>query len=654
MNATNSSGTNDTIARAYVVGTAGHVDHGKSTLVRALTGIDPDRLAEEKAREMTIDLGFAWLTLPSGQAVSIVDVPGHERFIKNMLAGVGGIDAALLVVAADEGPMPQTREHLAILDLLGISRGLIVLTKADMVDEEFLELAAEATREAVAGTTLADAPLITTAATTGQGLATLKAALDALLADTPPRAPHGRPRLPVDRAFTIAGFGTVVTGTLLDGTLAAGQEIELLPRGIRGRVRGVQTHQAKVSLALPGSRTAVNISGIAVEDVRRGDVLTVPGWLVPTHLLDVRLRMTVSAPVLEQNDPIDLFIGASEVQGRATLLDTDRLEAGDEGWVQLRLAEPVAVVRGDRFILRRPSPSETIGGGTIVDSAPHRHRRFHAATLERLESLKRGTPHDLARQLLASGPREVREVIAAMGLEQEAAHPILTALIGAGELLVLAPGSNALSPNTFLLLEGGAMALESRLTLMLTNFHAANPLKRGMPREEAKSRLGLAPRLFDEFVAHVHRKGSIVAEGGNGAPILRMPEHTVTLPPAQRTAADALLAALAGEPYAPPDPATLGVGSEALAVLAAEGSIVRVAEGIVFARDAYDRMVTQTLALIDAHGSVTLAQFRDAIGTSRKYAQAVMEYLDARRITRRAGDAHLRGPMAREITPPSG
>jgi selenocysteine-specific elongation factor len=651
MNAADSPHINGAAERAYVVGTAGHVDHGKSTLVRALTGIDPDRLAEEKAREMTIDLGFAWLTLPSGQAVSIVDVPGHERFIKNMLAGVGGLDAALLVVAADEGPMPQTREHLAILDLLGISRGLIVLTKADTVDEEFLELAVEATREAVVGTTLAHAPLITTAATTGQGVDALKAALDALLADTPPRAPHGRPRLPVDRAFTIAGFGTVVTGTLLDGTLAAGQEVELLPRGIRGRVRGVQTHRAKVPLALPGSRAAVNISGVAVEDVRRGDVLTTPGWLVPAHLLDVRLRMTAGAPALEQNDPVDLFIGASEVQGRATLLDADRLEAGDAGWVQLRLAEPVAVVRGDRFILRRPSPSETIGGGVIVECGPRRHRRFHANTLERLEGLARGTPEDLARQALATGPREMREVVAAMGQEQEAAQPILTALIGRGEVLMLAPASNALSPTTFLLLEGGAAALEARLTLLLANFHAAQPLKRGMPREEAKSRLGLAPRLFDAFVAHLHEKGGIVAEGEGGVPVLRMPTHTVTLPPAQRAAADALLAALAGEPYAPPDPATLGVGAETLAVLVEEGSIVRVAEGIVFAHDAYDRMVMQTLALIDAHGSVTLAQFRDAVGTTRKYAPAVMDYRDARRITRRSGDARLRGPLAREIMP---
>ena len=635
--------------RTYVVGTAGHVDHGKSTLVRALTGIDPDRLAEEKARAMTIDLGFAWLTLPSGQPVSIVDVPGHERFIKNMLAGVGGIDAALLVVAADEGPMPQTREHLAILDLLGIARGLLVLTKADAVDEEFLTLAAEATREAVAGTTLADAPLVATSALTGRGLDDLLAALDALLRDTPARAAHGRPRLPVDRAFTIAGFGTVLTGTLVDGTLAAGQEIELLPGGARGRVRGVQTHRAKVPHATPGSRVAVNVGGVAVDQVRRGDVLTTPGWLAPTHLLDVRLRLPASAPPLAQNDAVDLFIGAAEVQGRATLLDADTLTPGASGWVQLRLAAPVAAVRGDRFILRRPSPGTTIGGGVVVDTAPRRHRRFHAATLARLVGLQRGTPPDLARQLLAGGPRAVPEVIAAMGVDTAEAHAILAAMVADGELRALPPGDGSLPPTTFLLLASGAAALERELRGLLSAYHAAQPLRRGMPREEARARLGLPPRLFDAFVAERERAGSVVAETGQGTPVLRLPDHAVTLPPAQRAAADRLRAALASAPFAPPDPATFGVAPETLAALAEQGEIVRVAEGIVFARAAYDRMVAETLALIDEHGGVTLGQFRDALGTTRKYAQAVMEHLDARRVTRRVGDARTRGPAARDI-----
>lgn len=643
-----------TSERAFVVGTAGHVDHGKSTLVRALTGIDPDRLAEEKAREMTIDLGFAWLTLPGGQVVSVVDVPGHERFIKNMLAGVGGIDAALLAVAADEGPMPQTREHLAILDLLGVARGLIVLTKADAVDADFLALAEEATREAVAGTTFADAPLVVTSAITGTGLTELKRALAALLAETPARAPHGRPRLPVDRAFTISGFGTVVTGTLTDGTLATGQEVELLPSGVRGRVRGVQSHREKVSLALPGSRVAVNLGGVAVEDVRRGDVLTLPGWLTPTSLLDVHLRLTASAPPLAQNDAVELFIGAAEVPGRVTLLDAETLAPGAIGYAQLRLAAPVAAVRGDRFILRRPSPGTTIGGGVVVDTAPRRHRRFHTETLARLRDLQRGTPADLARQLLAHGPRTVAEVIAHLGISPEDARITLAPLLtDEARLLPPAPANGEMLPaNSYLMLHTGVAATEARLVALLSAYHAANPQRRGMPREEARARLGgvgLPPRLTDLLLDDLAARDVVAADRGEAGPTVRVPSHAIALPPAQRKAADALLAALAKEPFAPPDPASLGVLPETLAVLADDGAVVRVAPGMVFGRDAYDRMVRVVLDATAEGGSITLAQFRDTVGTSRKYAQAVLEHLDDRRVTRRAGDVRVRGPAAREV-----
>jgi len=634
--------------RAFVVGTAGHVDHGKSTLVRALTGIDPDRLAEEKARAMTIDLGFAWLTLPGGQAVSVVDVPGHERFIKNMLAGVGGLDAALLVVAADEGPMPQTREHLAILDLLGIMRGLIVLTKADTVDAEFLALVEEATRDAVAGTTLAHAPLVVTSATTGRGLDDLKTALAHLLADVPARVTGGQPRLPVDRAFTISGFGTVVTGTLLDGTLAVGQEIVLLPRGVRGRVRGLQTHRTKRDRALPGSRVAVNIGGVAVEDVYRGDVLTVPGWLAPTSLVDARLRLTADAPSLKQNDAVDLFLGAAEVPGRVTLLDAETLAAGEAGFVQLRLAAPVAAVRGDRFIVRRPSPGTTIGGGTVLDAAARRSRRFAAPTLARLRDLERGTPADLVRQMVAQGPHEVRAVMDGLGITPDTAHLLLAGLLQAEMMLLPPKTADTIAPDSYLLLNTSVTAIEAQLTMMLAEFHAAYPHRRGMPREEARARLGLPSRLFDHLLDHLHGRESVVAERAEAGPTVRLPTHVVTLPPAQRAAADALLAALAAAPFAPPDPATLGVTPETLAVLADTEGIVRVAPGVVFARDAYNQMVRLTLGTIAADGSITLAQFRDAIGTTRKYAQAVMEHFDDRRITRRAGDARVRGPAARD------
>src|SRR5690242_14053706 len=329
------------------IGTAGHVDHGKSTLVKALTGIDPDRLREERERAMTIDLGFAWLQLPGGPEVSIVDVPGHERFIKNMLAGVGGIDAALLVIAADEGPMPQTAEHLNILHLLGVERGLVVLTKRDLVDRDWLDLVQEEVRDRLAGTTLAGAPLVAVSARTGAGLPELKTAIATLLAGTTPRLDKGRPRLPIDRVFSVAGFGTVVTGTLNDGSLHIGQEVEVVPGELHSRVRGLQSHKHKTETAAPGGRVAVNLGGLAVEDLRRGQVVTTPGWLQPTVRIDARLHLLADAPKpLAQNALLDFFAGAAESSCRVTLLDTEKLEPGHAGWVTLRLAEPVAVVKG--------------------------------------------------------------------------------------------------------------------------------------------------------------------------------------------------------------------------------------------------------------------------------------------------------------------
>jgi len=422
----------------FVVGTAGHVDHGKSTLVKALTGIDPDRLREERERAMTIDLGFAWFALPSGRQVGVIDVPGHERFIKNMLAGVGGIDAALLIVAADEGPMPQTAEHLAILDLLGIERGLVVLTKRDLVDADWLDLVREETRERLVGTTLADAPIVAVSAATGAGLDELRAALDTILDATPERVAHGLPRLPIDRVFTISGFGTVVTGTLSDGDLTIGQEVEILPSGRRGRIRGLQSHQQKRETVGPGSRVAVNLAGLATDELRRGDLLTLPGAPRPSDRLDVQLALVRDAPLeLEQNDEVDFFLGADEVPARITLLDTERLSPGATGWVQLRLARPVAAQKGDRFIVRRPSPPITIGGGVIVDAAPRRHKRFNEVTLDALATLVLGTPEELLLQALAEGPLDRKTLAARANLAAEPLAAALAATLSAGTTLLL-------------------------------------------------------------------------------------------------------------------------------------------------------------------------------------------------------------------------
>ncbi|MCX2726352.1 selenocysteine-specific translation elongation factor [Thermomicrobium sp. 4228-Ro] len=625
--------------QTYVIGTAGHVDHGKSTLVKALTGIDPDRLREEKEREMTIDLGFAWMTLPSGRRLSIVDVPGHERFIKNMLAGVGGFDAALLIVAADEGPMPQTREHLAILDLLEIRHGIVVLTKRDLVDADWLDLVTVEVEELLRGTSLEGAPILPVSAITGEGLTELIAAIDALLDSVPPHASSGRPRLAIDRVFTLPGFGTIVTGTLRDGSLEVGQEVEILPRRLRARIRGLQSHRTKVERALPGSRTAVNLSGVEVDDLERGDVLTVPGWLEPTTLLDARLRMLADAPTaLEQNDEIDVFIGTSETLARVTVLDAERLEPGQSGWVQLRLQDPIVAVRGDHFIVRRPSPSATLAGGIVVETHPRRHRRFRPEVIRALEALASGDPLAILLQTLGGQALEWRELVQRSNLDAESATQALSQLIASQEAIALDATGEAIGPQTIILSVRTAERLEAQLLAAISEYHTRYPLRRGLPREMARSRLGLSQRPFDLFVRRLARLGRLVEDGE----VLRAPDHRIRLTPDQEERARAYEAALQREPFTPPAPSEFGLDPELVQALADLGRVVRITDDVVFAPEAWQTIQERVLALLDAHGSVTLAQVRDALGTSRKYAQALLEYLDQLRITRRVGDARVR------------
>lgn len=628
-------------ARTFVVGTAGHVDHGKSTLVKRLTGIDPDRLREEQEREMTIDLGFAWLTLPGGLSVSVVDVPGHERFIKNMLAGVGGIDAALLIVAADEGPMPQTAEHLAILDLLGITAGLVVLTKRDLVDDEWLELITEETREALAGTTLADAPLVPVSALTGAGLPELLADLEALLLAQPERATAGRPRLPVDRVFTVAGFGTVVTGTLVGDALETGQEVELLPGGLRSRVRGLQSHSTKVERAWPGSRTAVNLAGVDREQLQRGAVLTTPGWLRPTTLLDARLRLIAAAPrPLEQNDAVDFFVGATEAPAHVTLLADERIEPGGEGWVQLRFAQPVVVVESEQFIIRQASPSLTIGGGVVINAHPRRHRRFREEVIEELDTRAGGTPLQRLLQALAEGPRTVRELSIALDIDVAEVSELVAEGVGTDDVIVLGAASDErLSPNRLVLLMRAFERQTATVERLLADFQARHRLRRGMPKEEVRSRLQLDARVFDALLQTLVRRGLVVDLGN----VLALAAWRVELNADEQRRAATYLLALEASPDAPPAPGDFGLDAELLSAMEDQRMVVRLADNVVFGAEHLERVKAQTLALIDASGTLTLAQFRDHFGSSRKYAQAVLEYFDQQRVTRRVGDARVRG-----------
>jgi selenocysteine-specific elongation factor len=624
-----------------VIGTAGHVDHGKSTLVEALTGIDPDRLREEQEREMTIDLGFAWLTLPGGEPVGIVDVPGHRDFIENMLAGVGGIDAALFVVAADEGVMPQTREHLAILDLLEIGGGVVALTKSDLVkDPDWLELVTADVSEVLEGTVLQDARIVPVSARTGEGLPELVAALQERLRATEPRPDRGRPRLWIDRVFTISGFGTVVTGTLMDGCFEVGQEVEVLPQSQRARVRGLQTHKEKIPRAIPGSRVAVNLSGVSKGDLARGDLVTVPGWLRPTVLVDVQLNYLSAAPsALKHNSWLKLFCGTAEVLARVRVLGQDTMAPGTSGWAQLELEHALPLVRGDRFIVRVPSPAQTVGGGVVVDPNPGRkHRRFRPDVITRLETLSRGTPAEIMMQVLERrGPSARRELVEAPGLGELAAET-LAQLVDRGEAVVL-DSSGQVAGNGPIVSRGWWSALTARMQRVLQADHARYPLRPGMGREGLRSTLRLEPRIFAGCMARASAEGLIVEEGAT----VRLPEHQVRFSPAQQRAVDDLRERFVRNPYSPPSmkESVAAVGEDVVTVLLSRGDLVQVSPDVLFLAATYEQMVGRIRDALQQQGSITLAQTRDLFNTSRKYAQAFLEFLDATGLTRRVGDERV-------------
>ena len=642
-----------------VIGTAGHVDHGKSALVLALTGIDPDRLREEKERGLTIDLGFAWFTLPGGEPVGVVDVPGHRDFIENMLAGVGSIDATLFVVAADESVMPQTREHLAILDLLEIDTGIVVITKTDLVEsEEWLELVVDDVAETLTGTVLEDAPVVLTSARTGRGLDELLNVLERILA-IPQRHPdRGRPRLPIDRVFTVSGFGTVVTGTLIDGILETGQEVRVQPQGLKARVRGLQTHKEKIDRAVPGSRVAVNLSGVDMDQVARGDVVASGDWLQGTTLVDVRMRYLpdilwpdlgqFAQRPLRHNTRLKFYTGAAEVMGRVRLLGQYALLPEQVGWVQLELQEPIAMVRGDHYIVRLPSPPTTVGGGIIVDPQPrHKHRRFRSVVVDRLETLAEGSPADILLQTLEREEVVSVEDLLEMGGLEERAPSALLDLLAEGRALVL----NDERPEGIRLTElprsAGALivsrarwsSLIDHILDALSSYHEKLPLRPGMPREALRSRLQLAPRIFDAVVAQAEREGLIVDEGAS----VRLSSHTVELTPQQGERVSVLLDRFRRDPYAPPSAkeATEMVGEDVYRVLISREDLVQVSPDVVFLPETYDVMVTRIRAQIEREGSVTLAEVRDMFDSSRKYAQAMLEHLDEQGVTKRMGDKRV-------------
>lgn len=598
----------------HVVSTAGHVDHGKSTLIQRLTGIDPDRLAEEKARGLTIDLGFAWLTLPSGREIGIVDVPGHERFIHNMLAGVGSVDATIFVVAANEGWRPQSEEHLAILDLLGARGGVVALTKTDLVDTDTLEIARAEAVERLAGTTLAGSDVIPVSPVSGAGLDDLVAAIDRMLdrAGEPPD--RRRPRVYVDRSFSIRGAGTVVTGTLTGGPLRVADEVEVLPDGHRARVRQIQTHKRQRDAAAPASRVALNLAGLERAEVRRGDAVVRPGEWRATQTLDVILRTPRGlAHALGNRGAFKVYAGSAEVDARLTLLERHELGPGDETFARLALASPVTAAPGDRFVLRDVGRSETVGGGVVLDPHPPQAHDGRTAAL---------------RARAAAAPDEIPTLaVAERGVVAREDLPWITGS-GAEPKDAVLLGSYALSRARF---EEQAAALER----VLAAFHAREPLAQGMPREDARAAAGLDDaRLFGELVEAL--AGRVAAEG----PIVRLESHRVTLSPEQDAARAAIMQTLAGARFAPPARAELerAHGPSLVRALLDQGVLVKISDDIVFGARELDEAKVAIADAFRQEGPLTAARIRDALGTSRKYVIPLLEHLDRTGFTRRRGD----------------
>jgi selenocysteine-specific elongation factor len=607
----------------FVIGTAGHIDHGKSSLIIALTGIDPDRLAEEKRRGMTIDLGFAHMRLPSGLDVGIVDVPGHARFIRNMLAGTHGLDAVMLVIASDEGVMPQTREHLEIIDLLDVQRGIVVLSKVDLVDADWLELVKSEVIDAIGGTSLQGAPMIPFSAVTGEGKAELVTALDALLEAAASKPDLGRPRLPIDRVFTMSGFGTVVTGTLVDGTVTVGEELEVVPGGGMARVRGLQQHNRKVEIASPGSRLAANLVGVEKDELARGDVLARPKTLSATRRVDASVRVLASAPQsLRHGAEVLLHTGTVEVGCRVIMLEGDEIAVGGNGWAQLYLERPIAAAPQDRFILRIPSPSMTVAGGRFVDVNPRKHSR-HDGTVR--ESLERRAAGEVLQEELRKYPRGV--TVAALLKATLAPEADVAAL-------------TARRIDNWLFDSVAWQSISERATRELEAYHAAHPLRSGMAREELRSKLGVPPAAFPSVVQGLLDDGRVAEQDGT----LALAGHRVQLN-ADGGAAAPLIELLARQPLAPPSLSEAikqtGVSPEVVRALAQRGDIVRVGDDTAFTKDGYATAVAMVREIISNGGSITVAQLRDRMGASRRPVLALLEHLDSERVTRRVGDARV-------------
>jgi selenocysteine-specific elongation factor len=628
--------------KEIILGTAGHIDHGKTSLIKAITGTDTDRLKEEKERGITIELGFASLTLPSGQHLGIVDVPGHEKFVKNMVAGATGIDIVAMVIAADEGVMPQTREHLEICSLLGIRHGLIVLTKIDMVDEEWRELVQEDVREFMRGTFLEGRPLVGVSSVTGEGIPELLKILDEQAALVEEKPATSLFRLPVDRVFTMKGFGTVITGSLISGKIRTGETIMVYPGRLTSKIRGIQVHNDTVEEAHAGMRTAINFQGLDKTAVERGNILARPDTLIPSFMVDAQLDYLKSnTKPLKNRNRVRFHTGTSEILGNLILMDRDELAPGDSAAVQLRLDAPLCLVRDDRFVIRSYSPIRTIGGGFVLNPICRKHKRFKPETIQGLTRIAHDTPENIishhSRESGAQGVTFAELVILTNQPEKSLVQMIQNLI--AGKRLIVTDKENQvyIHPDTF-------ESLRKEILVYLEEFHRSYPLRPGMSKEELKSKFPRikGSKLFNQTLDKmVKNKEAVIAED-----TVRLASHTVSLGADQEKVGEKIALAYRNGGLTPPYFRDIiqeleidaQKGKDILMHLIEEKKIVKTKDDLYFDADAIAGLQSRLVDFLEKNGEVSAPQFKDLTGASRKYVIPLMEYFDAQNITIRIGD----------------
>jgi selenocysteine-specific elongation factor len=629
--------------KQIILGTAGHIDHGKTSLIKAVTGIDTDRLKEEKERGITIELGFASLDLPSGQHLGIVDVPGHEKFVKNMVAGATGIDIVVMVVAADEGVMPQTREHMEICTLLGVRHGLIVMTKTDLVDEEWLELAQEDIREFSQGTFLEDSPIIPVSSATGQGIPELISALDEIAGKIPLRPPTSLFRLPIDRVFTMKGFGTVITGTLVSGKIKVGDTIMVYPSGITSKVRGIQVHNQSADTAGAGMRTAINFQGLDKAAVKRGEVLSSPGALIASYMVDVSFHFLASnKKPLKNRTLVRFHTGTSEVIGRLILLEQEELPPGQTVVAQLRLDAPVAIVKDDRFVVRSYSPVRTIGGGQVLNPIPQKHKRLKTDVIQGLQNLAENDSETIiSHHIQQAGYSGVSfsQLKIMTNLTDKQLETILQHLLSQKTVIQTDKETRTFIHQTTF------DTLNQKTAEYLGNYHDDNPLKAGMPKEELKSKFPQLTdsKLFNLLINQMIKSQKIVQEENT----VRLASHRVSLHEGQADIRDGILKTYQKGGLQPPyfrevvkildvDP---NRAKDVLMHLVEEGQIVKTKEDLYFHVKAVAELKKKLVDFLKSQGEITTPQFKEMTGVSRKFVIPLIEYFDAKNVTLRVGDS---------------